>query len=86
MNKTLPKPTLNISAYYVAQDNNLSGWDWTDPRTGLQPFSNHSNMAFRGTSNETFSVEYIKENGSCEEVGVGSPKDDSPFLECWASG
>lgn len=70
MGKTLPAPALNISATYLTRYSGVPGWNWTDPRTGLQPFSNPSNLAFKGSSNETFLVDYIIEQGSCQEVGV----------------
>jgi len=71
MNKTLAKPTLNITAFYLGPNSGVYGYSWTDPRTKVQPFSNGSNSAlFSSPSNATYSIDYIQQNGVCQPTGV----------------
>jgi len=71
MNKTLPKPTLNITAFYMSSNDTFYGYDWLDPRTRTQPFSSRSNLVFFSPpSNATFSVDYVEQNGQCQPTKV----------------
>ncbi|KAK6844324.1 hypothetical protein PG995_014434 [Apiospora arundinis] len=75
---TLPAPSLNISAFYL--DNihthptvatSWTGWgygnEWVDPRTGHQPFSYKERVAWT-VANQTFDVDQIVANASCQPV------------------
>ena len=74
MNKTLPKPSLNISGYYLEQQssyspNGLAGYNWTNPELGYQPYSNGSSAAFT-VSNTTYLLDDVISNGDCQPLGV----------------
>jgi hypothetical protein len=70
MNQTIPKPALNISAFYVPPYN-FYGHKWTDPRTNTTPYAISSNLTFMVPSgNETYNLTFIKQNGSCQALGV----------------
>jgi len=76
MNKSLPGPTLNITGFYLVKSSGVYGFNWTDPRTGTQPFANRSNSAlYSSSSNATYSIDYLQGNGVCQPTGVrGFPK------------
>lgn len=72
MNKTIPKPALNISAFYLPEPyaslgDSWYGHDWADPRTNTKPFSDPENTALyvEGT-NSTYSMQYVEQKGSCQ--------------------
>lgn len=49
----------------------LPGFNWMDPRTHTMPFRDGSNMRLTiAGSNETYSLSYIAEHGSCQPIGV----------------
>lgn len=70
MNKTIEAPTLNISAYFLPKKyDTLYGNNWTDPRTGTEPFSDKTKVAYSyKLGNGTYGMDYIKANGSCQPV------------------
>lgn len=71
MNQTIPQPALNISAFWLSKSGGLFGYNWTDPRTNSQPYTNQSNLALASTeANESYSVSYIEQNGSCQPLEV----------------
>ncbi|KAI0165384.1 hypothetical protein GGR52DRAFT_106320 [Hypoxylon sp. FL1284] len=65
-NATLPAPALNISAYYIPPSH-LFGSSWTDPQTGQQPYTDITRQTYL-LSNRTYSVDYIKSQGTCQPV------------------
>ncbi|KAK6220077.1 hypothetical protein QIS74_05579 [Colletotrichum tabaci] len=67
MGQTLPAPTLNISASWLPRSDFTFGWNWTDPRTGQRPFASFSRAAY-AAGNETYGMEYLKANGSCQPM------------------
>ncbi|WQF79509.1 hypothetical protein CDEST_04523 [Colletotrichum destructivum] len=67
MGQTLPAPTLNISASWLPRSDFTYGWNWTDPRTGQRPFASFSRAAY-AAGNETYRIEYLKANGSCQPM------------------
>ncbi|KAE9572776.1 hypothetical protein CGMCC3_g11228 [Colletotrichum fructicola] len=70
MNQTLSSPTLNISAFYLPERyRTIFGNNWTDPRTNTQPFSDRSKVTYTyNMGNETYDLNYIKSNGTCQPV------------------
>ena len=81
MDKTIPKPALNISSFYLNDRDWIYGHNWTDGRTGAKPFSNNSNIAFHvSLTNETFDIGYLLANGVCQPQGVRSWKTTSIFI------
>ncbi|KZL67867.1 hypothetical protein CI238_12980 [Colletotrichum incanum] len=76
MGQTLPAPVLNISASWLPQSDALYGWNWTDPRTGLQPFKDVSRAAY-AAANDTYSLDYVKANGSCQPMSDPAFSADS---------
>ncbi|KAM7191662.1 hypothetical protein V8F33_008758 [Rhypophila sp. PSN 637] len=72
MGTSVPKPALNISAFYLPLGSNYFwGHDWVDPRTTKRPFSGPSGaaMAVDGTST-AYSLDYVQQNGSCQPQGT----------------
>ena len=67
-NYTLPAPSLNISAYYIASTV-IYGGAWIDPSTGKQPFANYSDATFL-SSGVTYPLDYMSQNGSCQPLGT----------------
>ena len=83
MNKTLPKPSLNISAYYLepweSSSFELAGYNWTNPLTGEKPW-NTSTPSFT-MSNTTYALADVIENGFCQPLGVSRDVLILPVLE-----
>ncbi|KAK2025729.1 hypothetical protein LX32DRAFT_675167 [Colletotrichum zoysiae] len=74
MGQSLPAPVLNISASWLLPSAALYGWNWTDPRTGRQPFIDGSRVAY-AAGNKTYPLSYLKANGSCQPMsdpGLGA--------------
>jgi len=67
MGQPLPAPVLNISATWLLPSAAIYGWNWTDPRTGQQPFRD-GNRASYAIGNETYPLSYMKANGSCQPM------------------
>ena len=67
-----PRRPLNISAFYVPVGGLFFGHDWIDPRTETNPFGDYSRISLmvRGTSNNTYSPDYIYRHGSCQPLEV----------------
>ncbi len=73
MATTLPAPALNISAYYLSSRQPDFGWNWTDPRTDMEPFSIESVSGQpMSARNKTYTMDYILENGTCTPQNVYS--------------
>jgi hypothetical protein len=70
-NVTIDGPPLNITAYYFnpssysVRNNSIFGYNWQDPRTGLYPFQNQSNMAFQW-GYKTYSKVDMERIGRCQ--------------------
>ncbi|KAK1982860.1 hypothetical protein LZ30DRAFT_749030 [Colletotrichum cereale] len=69
-------PVLNISASWLLPSTRLYGWNWTDPRTGQQPFRDGSRAAY-AIGNETYPLGYLKANGSCQPMSDPDASADS---------
>ncbi|KAK1962361.1 hypothetical protein LY78DRAFT_256407 [Colletotrichum sublineola] len=67
MGRPLPAPVLNISASWLLPSELIYGWNWTDPRTGQQPFRDRYRATY-AFGNETYSIDYLKANGSCQPM------------------
>ena len=67
-NYTLPAPSLNISAYYIASTV-IYGGAWIDHSTGKSPFANYSDATFL-SSGVTYPLDYMSQNGSCQPLGT----------------
>ncbi|WDK12574.1 hypothetical protein CGRA01v4_03854 [Colletotrichum graminicola] len=65
MGRSLPAPILNISATWLLPSGEMYGWNWTDPRTGQQPFKD-GNQATYAFGNEIYPLSYVKGYGSCQ--------------------
>lgn len=65
-NTTIPTPTLNISAYYIPPGE-LFGNNWIDPQTKQKPFNDISRITYL-SSNKTYPLSYVEENGACQPV------------------
>ncbi|SPO07045.1 uncharacterized protein DNG_09739 [Cephalotrichum gorgonifer] len=61
---TLPAPALNVSAFYLT-GSTFYGEQYTDPRTGQQPFRDINRMQYV-SSNELYSLEHVSSQGSCQ--------------------
>ena len=76
MGNELPSPSLNISAFqFPGKQNrkmyldNLFGYNWTDPRTGQQPFIKESNSEYMALG-QRYSSDYVNQKGSCQPIEV----------------
>ncbi|KAK4209700.1 hypothetical protein QBC37DRAFT_240442, partial [Rhypophila decipiens] len=72
---TLPKPSLNISAFYLPfrrlNEDYFWGHEWVNPRTGFKPFSQPSNAAMAVVGASTaYSMDYIQQHGTCQPQGT----------------
>ncbi|KAK1995091.1 hypothetical protein LX36DRAFT_672697 [Colletotrichum falcatum] len=76
MGRSLPAPVLNISASWLYPSLSLYGWNWTDPRTGQQPFRDGRRAAY-ATGNKTYPLSYLEANGSCQPLRDPSISADS---------
>lgn len=72
---TLPPPALNISAFYMSPAAPFFGRTWVNPRTKTRPFASESaaHTMIRGTTNTTYSLDYMQQHGSCQPQEVSSP-------------
>lgn len=64
----VPRPALNISAFYFPNGSQLFGREWVDPRTSTRPFGGEERdlrLAVPGFSNRTFSVDNMIQHGIC---------------------
>ncbi|MBE3046697.1 hypothetical protein IMZ48_30030 [Candidatus Bathyarchaeota archaeon] len=72
----LPAPALNISAFYVRDNNRLYGNNWTDTRGQQQPFQDEDQQRYV-YSNKPYSTDDIEKDGRCQplstDVGVPLP-------------
>jgi hypothetical protein len=66
----LPPPALNITAFYLDDQNgrfDLTGHDWVHPTTGQKPFQDPSKMMYMLSSvNRTYDLAYIQTYGRCQ--------------------
>ncbi|KAK2060620.1 hypothetical protein LY76DRAFT_568660 [Colletotrichum caudatum] len=76
MGQSLPAPVLNISAFWLFPSAAVYGWNWTDPRTGQQPFVDGSRVAY-AAGNITYPVSYLKAYGSCQPMNDPGLSADS---------
>ncbi|KAH7074876.1 hypothetical protein BKA63DRAFT_553768 [Paraphoma chrysanthemicola] len=75
--RTLDPPALNITAYYLPDDK--LGANWTDPRTGLQPFRDFSNTLW-AYQNVTYNIKTITEQLACQPVKGTLPSSNWPVV------
>jgi hypothetical protein len=69
MNIDLDPPSLNITAFSPGLYRNDQYYNWTDPRTGKQPFTRNSALTvgyYYAATNETFDVAKLRVDGSCQ--------------------
>lgn len=75
----LDAPALNISGFYFPSNDPVYGFDWEDPEKEKEnwderfPFRNLNKMEFTTSSESTYDMEYIKENGRCQPSSEVSP-------------
>lgn len=71
-NKTLSKPSLNISGHYLERWSYgfaLAGNNWTNPVTGEEPFDPPTPSYT--LANTTYSLEDMMDGGRCQPLSVG---------------
>jgi hypothetical protein len=67
MGMPLEPPVLNISAYYLPDDS--LGANWTDPRSGQQPFRDKSHSVWQ-YGNVTYDMDTINKLHACQPIEV----------------
>ncbi|KAK0617000.1 hypothetical protein B0T14DRAFT_255316 [Immersiella caudata] len=78
---TLPKPALNISAFYVPAGTIWYGKSWVDPLTKTGPYENISNARFfvPGQPDVAYTLDCIQQHGSCQAGrGVSTHTNGAP--------
>jgi hypothetical protein len=73
----LPRPALNISAFYVPGLSIWFGKDWVDPRTNTQPYKDISNvrLSVPGAPEVAYTLDYIQKHGSCQALEVSQDRE-----------
>ncbi|KAK3690449.1 hypothetical protein B0T22DRAFT_481627 [Podospora appendiculata] len=76
MNQTIPKPALNISAFFrpITASGVPYNDPWVDRRTNSTPFADPSNAQFAivgaNTTDRMYSLDYLEQQTSCQPVGA----------------
>ncbi|KAK0724608.1 hypothetical protein B0H67DRAFT_568303 [Lasiosphaeris hirsuta] len=69
---SIPKPALNISAFYFPRETSFYGRDYIDPRINKRPYADPRNIQLTvlGENSTTYSLDYVRANGSCQPLGT----------------